>query len=86
MEAPLSLKNADIEKAITKHNESLLESYHCFDVFTDPEGEKIDADKKSIAYSFFYRDPRKTLKAKEVDQAHQKLLDHLSKALKINYR
>lgn len=86
MEAPIALKNADIEKAITKHNESLLESYYCFDLFTDPSGEKLATDKKSIAYSFSYRDPKKTLKAKEVDQAHQKLLDHLVKTLKVSFR
>jgi len=61
MEAPIHLSNADIEKAIVKHNEMLLESFHCFDVFTDPSGEKMDADKKSVAYSFSYRSPQKTL-------------------------
>ncbi len=86
MEAPITLKNADIEKAITKHNENLLESYHCFDVFSDATGEKIAADKKSIGYSFFYRDAKKTLKAKDVDAAHQALLDHLEKTLKITFR
>ena len=86
MEAPIDLKNADIEKAILKHNESLLESFFCFDVFTDATGEKIAADKKSIAYSFTYRDAKKTLKAKDVDTVHQKLLDHLAKSLKVSYR
>ncbi len=86
MEAPLSLSNADIQKAITKHNESLLVDYHCFDVFTDPTGEKLAKDKKSVAYSFTYRSADKTLKAKEVDSAHQKLLAHLEKALKVSFR
>ncbi len=86
MEAPITLSNAQIEQAIKKHNESLLVSYHCFDVFTDPSGEKLAADKKSIAYSFLYRSPDKTLKAKEVDNAHQKLLDHLQKTLPISFR
>lgn len=86
MEAPLSLSNATIEKAIVKNNESLLVDYYCFDVFTDPTGEKLDVDKKSIAYSFTYRSAEKTLKAKEVDAAHQKLLAHLQKALKVTFR
>jgi len=55
-------------------------------VFTDPSGEKLAADKKSIAYSFHYRSPQKTLKAKEVDKAHKSLLDHLEKTLKVSYR
>jgi len=86
MEAPLTLTNAQIEQAIKKHNESLLVSYHCFDLFTDATGEKIAADKKSVAYSFHYRSPQKTLKSKEVDNAHKALLAHLEKALKVSYR
>lgn len=86
MEAPLDLANADIEKVIKKHNETLLASYACFDLFTDPSGEKMAADKKSIAYTFHYRAADKTLKAKDVDQAHQKLLDTLSKKLPVTFR
>ncbi|WP_018970447.1 phenylalanine--tRNA ligase subunit beta [Rubritalea marina] len=86
MEAPLTLENAAIEAAIKKHNESLLVDFHCFDVFTDASGEKIAADKKSVAYSFHYRSPSKTLKAKEVDKAHQALLDTLANKLKLSFR
>lgn len=86
MEAPLTLENAAIEAAIKKHNESLLVDYHCFDVFTDPTGEKIAVDKKSVAYSFTYRSPDKTLKAKEVDKAHQALLDFLAKSTTVTFR
>jgi phenylalanyl-tRNA synthetase beta chain len=86
MEAPIDLANAEIEKVIKKHNEMLLVSSACFDLFTDPTGEKMPADKKSIAYTFHYRSPERTLKAKEVDQAHQKLLDQLAKVLPITYR
>lgn len=86
MEAPVELANADIEKVIKKHNEMLLVSYACFDLFTDATGEKLAVDKKSIAYTFHYRAADKTLKAKEVDQAHQQLLDNLSKSLPITFR
>jgi phenylalanyl-tRNA synthetase beta chain len=86
MEAPVSLANADIEKAIKKHNEMLLASYACFDLFSDPTGAKMPVDKKSIAYTFLYRSPERTLKAKEVDKAHQRLLDHLAKTLPISFR
>ena len=86
MEAPIDMPNADIEKVIKKHNEMLLVSSACFDLFTDPTGEKLAADKKSIAYTFHYRSPERTLKAKEVDQAHQQLLDQLVKALPITFR
>lgn len=86
MEVPLTLTNAQIEQGIKKHNESLLVSYHCFDVFMDATGEKIAADKKSVAYSFQYRSPQKTLKSKDVDNAHKSLLEHLEKTLKVSYR
>ena len=86
METPIDLPNADIEKVIKKHNEMLLVSSACFDLFTDPTGEKLPVDKKSIAYTFHYRSSERTLKAKEVDQAHQKLLDKLTKALPIAFR
>jgi phenylalanyl-tRNA synthetase beta chain len=86
MEAPIALPNADIEKVIKKHNEMLLQSSACFDLFTDPTGKKMAADKKSITYSFHYRSAERTLKAKEVDQAHKKLLDHLAKTLPITFR
>ena len=86
MEAPAELANAEIEKVLKKHNERLLVSSACFDVFQDPTGTKLPADKKSIAYTFHYRSPERTLKAKEVDEAHQRLLDQLAKALPVSYR
>ena len=86
MEVPVDLANAEIEKVIKKHNEMLLASSACFDLFIDPSGLKLAADKKSIAYTFHYRSPERTLKAEEVDEAHQKLLDQLAKALPVTYR
>ena len=86
MEAPVTMPNSEIEKAVKKHNEMLLVSSACFDLFTDSSGEKLAADKKSIAYTFHYRSPERTMKAKEVDQAHQKLLDYLAKNLPITFR
>lgn len=86
MEAPADLANAQIEKAIRKQSEPLLVSFDCFDVFSDPTGEKLAADRKSIAYSFLYRAADRTLKSEEVDAAHQKLLKHLEKTLPIGFR
>ena len=86
MEAPAGLANDEIEKAIKKLNEPLLISFTCFDVFRDPSGEKLPADRKSVAYSFLYRAVDRTLKSEEVDAAHQKLLQHLENGLPISYR
>ena len=86
MEMPAELPNATIEKAITKHNEPLLVSCECFDCFTDPSGEKLATDRKSLAWRFEYRASDRTLKAKEVDDAHQRLLDAIAKSTGVIYR
>jgi len=39
----------------------------------DPQGEKIAADRKSLAYALTYRAPDRTLTEKEVNEA-QKLV------------
>ena len=70
------------DKAVESVREKLLVSYSCFDVFTDPTGEKLPADRKSIAYTFLYRDPAKTLTAAEVDAAHQRVLKALTDKVK----
>lgn len=86
MELPTKTSNAEIEKALAKHNDPLLVSATCFDHFSDPSGEKMAANKKSIAYTFHYRADQKTLKSKEVDAAHEKLLAHLNKSLPMTQR
>lgn len=86
MELPLELPAADIETALNKFKDPLLVSSRCVSLFSDPSGEKIDADKKSVAYTLLYRSPEKTLKTKEVDKAHQALLEHLEKSLTVTFR
>ncbi|MFC5464347.1 phenylalanine--tRNA ligase subunit beta [Lederbergia graminis] len=49
----------------------LLKSVHVFDLY---EGEKMEAGKKSIAFSLTYIDPEKTLTDEEVVRAHDKVL------------
>ena len=66
--------------------EPLLTDSECFDVFTDPSGEKLAADSKSVAYRFQYRAADRTLKAEEVDTAHQKVLEALTKSLGVKFR
>ena len=86
MELPATTANAQIEAVITKLAEPLLTAAECFDVFTDPTGEKLDSDKKSVAYRSQYRAPDRTLKAEEVDTAHQKVLEALTKSLGVKLR
>ncbi|GHC47758.1 phenylalanine--tRNA ligase subunit beta [Roseibacillus persicicus] len=86
MELPLDLAASEVESALAKFKEPLLVSSRCVSLFSDPSGEKIAADKKSVAYTFLYRADDKTLKTKEVDAAHQALLAHLEKSLPVKFR
>ncbi len=86
MELPLDTSNAEIERALAKHRDPLLVSALCFDEFTDPSGEKMAADKRSIAYSFGYRSEKGTMKQKEIDAAHERLRAHLKKSLPVTFR
>jgi phenylalanyl-tRNA synthetase beta chain len=87
MEVAASTRNADIEKAIASAKQKLLTDTLCFDIFVDPSGEKLPADRKSIAYRFTYRAANRTLTAQEVDEAHKAVLDHLAKQVKgLSYR
>ena len=86
MELPIGTPNATIEAALAKAKEPLLVSYECFDLFTDPSGEKIAADRKSIAYRFLYRNPAKTLKQKEIDEAHERIIALLGKIEGLAFR
>lgn len=86
MDLPATLPNAEIESTLTKCSEPLLIAFECFDVFTDPSGQKLPADRKSVAYRFQYRAPDRTLKADEVDTAHQKVLEALTQKLGVKFR
>ena len=86
MELPIDTPNAAIEAAIAKAKEPLLVSFECFDLFTDPSGVKIPADRKSIAYRFVYRAADRTLTAPEVDAAHQVIREVLEKLDGLKFR
>lgn len=86
MEVASTLPNAEIENVLLKLAEPLLVSFECFDVFNDPTGQKLPADRKSVAYRFQYRAADRTLKAEEVDAAHQKVLDSLASKLGVKFR
>ena len=66
--------------------EPLLSDVELFDVFTDPRGEKIPADKKSMAYSLTYRAPDRTLTADEVNAAHARLKERVKGELGVVLR
>jgi phenylalanyl-tRNA synthetase beta chain len=86
MLAPLTLAHAQIEQALRGANEPLLAEVELFDVFADPSGARIPADKKSLAYSLTYRSTERTLTADEVNAAHTRLKERLKTALAVTLR
>jgi phenylalanyl-tRNA synthetase beta chain len=84
--APLPLSHAEIVSVLQAASEPLLTDIELFDVFADATGEKIPADKKSLAYSLTYRSPERTLTADEVNAAHARLKERLKTALPVTLR
>jgi uridylate kinase len=85
-EMPADLMAAKVDDVIAAVRQPLLEQFHCFDVFCDPTGQKLDASRKSMAYRFHYRAADRTLKAEEVDAAHATILEKLLKELPVHFR
>ena len=75
---------ADLEKAINLYRPDELESYHLFDYYMD-KGE-TGSVKISLAMSFCYRHPERTLTGEEVNRMHAELTESLVKALKLEPR
>ena len=86
MLVPGDLAAGEVAAFFAAYEEPLLISAELFDVFTDPTGAKLAPDKKSLAYSLFYRAPEKTLEAGEVEAVHGKLLDSLKKTFHVEFR
>ena len=86
MLAPIALPHESIAATLAKANEPLLAGVELFDVFTDPTGAKVPAEKKSVAYSLTYRAADRTLTADEVNAAHAKLKQRLTSELGVALR
>jgi len=86
IEAPADLPSQAIADFFRGSGEELLESFQLFDLFVDPSGMKLAADRKSLAWTLTYRDLRETLEGAKVDEAHRKLLDRLKATLPVTFR
>ena len=84
--APVALAHERIAATLATANEPLLASVELFDLFTDPTGAKVPADKKSLAYSLTYRATDRTLTADEVNAAHARLKQRLTAELGVTLR
>ena len=86
MEVDRGFANGDLVAFFEKLDAPLLVEFQMFDLFLDDSGEKLAADRKSIAYSLTYRSPDRTLETAEVDEAHAKILEQLKKDLPVTIR
>lgn len=84
--APLDLPYARVHGFIASANEPLLESARLFDLFTDASGEKLPADRKSLAISLTFRSPERTLNTEEVNAATDRIKAGLKTALGVEFR
>ncbi len=66
----------DVERVITKNGGNFLKSVTLFDVYT---GERISADKKSLAFAIEFRSNERTLTDTEADAAFQNILAAVEK-------
>lgn len=83
---PLSLAYAEIEASLVGAREELLLGVAPFDVFTDASGQKLPADRKSVAISLTFRTPGRTLSGEEVNAACERLKQTLKRNLPVDFR
>lgn len=78
-----TLTNAQVEAVIRAAGGALLASVELFDVY---RGENIPAGHKSVAYALTYQAADRTLKDKEIDQAHKAVQERLRDVLQAKLR
>jgi phenylalanyl-tRNA synthetase beta chain len=83
---PNALPQARVEELIRAANAPHLEAVRLFDLFRDKKGEKIGADRKSLAYALTYRAPGRTLVEREVNEAHELVRQKLAAELGCTFR
>lgn len=66
----------DVEKVIVKNGGTFFKGATLFDVYT---GERISADKKSLAFAIEFRSNERTLKDEEADEAFKNILAAVEK-------
>jgi phenylalanyl-tRNA synthetase beta chain len=84
--ADRELKYQAVVDAFASANEPLLADVRLFDLFVDPSGEKVPAQKKSMACSLTYRASDRTLTQEEANAAHGRLKSQLVERLGVTLR
>ncbi len=75
-----SIPAGDILAAVKTMQSRLLKQVSIKDVY---RGEKVGPGKKNININLLYRDDRKTISQQAVDAEHERLIQHVTAALKI---
>jgi len=83
---PRELPHARVIEVVTSAKEPLLAGVEVFDVFEDPQGNRVPAGQKSLAYSLTYRSSERTLTVEEVNAAHERLKAVLVRELGAAFR
>jgi len=83
---PVTLPYAEIEKVFRDAKDELLFSVEPFDIFNDPAGVKLPADRKSVAISLTFRTSGRTLTSEEVNISCERLKQELKTKLGVDFR
>ena len=82
--AGAGIENQAVVDAIFALKIPLVERIELFDVYEDEK--TLGSNKKSLAYSVVYRDPKATLTDNRVNRLHEQVRQHLVKALGVELR
>ena len=72
---PQDVKVVDVLNAVNSAGAKLVRDVDLFDMY---EGKEIEAGMKSMAFHVIYQSDEKTLKGKEVDAIHLKIIKSLN--------
>jgi phenylalanyl-tRNA synthetase beta chain len=84
--ADKELKYQSVLDTFASANEALLVDVRLFDLFVDPDGQKVPLNKKSTACSLTYRASDRTLTQEEANAAHSRLKSRLVERLGVTLR
>ena len=77
------IESKTIEDVICSSKARYLDELKVFDVY---EGEPISAGKKSLAYRIKFQAPDKSLTDEEVNLLYEKIINHLTKEMRVELR
>ena len=83
---PMAMSYGDIENEIWASDPEFPRQVEPLSVFVDPTGEKLPADRKSVAISLTFRAPERTLSSEEVNAACDRLKQQLKAKLAVDFR